>query len=392
VGRRRAVLGWFVAVMSLGLAGVGVATPAASAELAGRLGGTGWVIQPTPRPTDGGSVLAVSCPSPTSCTAVGDQGTSSGTVTLAEHWNGSSWATQTTPNVANQISNTLWGVSCPTTTECVAVGNDAAPYEEFQKPDVQPLVERWDGTSWSIQATPSLVGPQFGYADPDLRSVACPEASECMAVGYYHNASNTLVALVERWNGASWGIEDTPDPPGGFNVLYGVSCPTALRCTAVGAFGDELGGTFAERWNGKVWTVQVTPRPASTRNRLLAVSCPSVSECTAAGYEFGVRPETALVERWNGTTWGVQATPKPAGSTIFGSFLAGISCASMTHCTVVGGAADGTQAELWVGKAWVIQATPSPAKGAGLLGVSCPSTIACTAVGASSDGILVEHE
>jgi hypothetical protein len=377
--RRRGLLG-LVSVLVLLTAGSAVRASAA-----------GWVVQATSPPAQGGAVLAVSCPSPTACTAVGDQGTSTGTATLAEHWNGSSWAIQTTPNVPSQISNILAGVSCPTTTECIAVGNDAAPYQEFQKPEVQTLAERWDGTSWSIETTPNLVNPLSGWANPDLRAVSCPDASECMAVGYYHNASNTLVALVERWNGTSWGIEDTPDPPGGSNVLYGVSCPSALRCTAVGAFGDELGGTFAERWNGKVWTVQATPRPASTHNRLLAVSCPSVSECTAAGYEFGARPETALVERWNGIGWGVQATPKPAGVGAAGSWLAGVACASVTHCTVVGGTGR-TLAELWVGKSWVLQATPSPASGAGLVGVSCPSTSACTAVGASSAGILVEHE
>jgi hypothetical protein len=44
-------------------------------------------------------------------------------VTLAERWNGSSWAIQSTPNPTGARSNILYGVSCPSTTACTAVGD-----------------------------------------------------------------------------------------------------------------------------------------------------------------------------------------------------------------------------------------------------------------------------
>jgi hypothetical protein len=37
-----------------------------------------------------------------------------------------------------------------------------------------------------------------------------------------------------RWNGSSWALQSTPSTPGGASELFGVSCPSATACTAVG--------------------------------------------------------------------------------------------------------------------------------------------------------------
>jgi len=55
---------------------------------------------------------------------VGDYEQSSGVyVTLAEDWNGTSWAIQSTPNPTGAAISYLDAVSCPTASSCVAVGN-----------------------------------------------------------------------------------------------------------------------------------------------------------------------------------------------------------------------------------------------------------------------------
>jgi hypothetical protein len=85
-----------------------------------------WAIQATPNPAGAtSSVLSgVSCTAATACTAVGYYGNSSGTqVTLAERWNGSSWAIQPTPNPAGATSSVLSGVTCTAATACTAVGD-----------------------------------------------------------------------------------------------------------------------------------------------------------------------------------------------------------------------------------------------------------------------------
>jgi len=42
---------------------------------------------------------------------------------LAEHWNGSTWAIQATPNPAGAAVSMLSGISCVSSTTCTAVGS-----------------------------------------------------------------------------------------------------------------------------------------------------------------------------------------------------------------------------------------------------------------------------
>ena len=55
---------------------------------------SGWSLQPTPDPDEGLSLYAVSCASPSACTAVGERG---GGVTLAERWDGTRWSISALP-------------------------------------------------------------------------------------------------------------------------------------------------------------------------------------------------------------------------------------------------------------------------------------------------------
>lgn len=150
--------------------------------LAERWDGTSWTTQNTPPP--GGaqySLLAdVSCPSTTSCTAVG----SSSGGTLAEAWNGTTWAIQSTPNPDGGGSS-LSAVSCRSPKRCMAVG-DGNP----------ALAERWDGTTWTVQPTP--LTPATISA---LNGVWCPTAKHCTAVGgYFTSFPNTQVPLAEAYS------------------------------------------------------------------------------------------------------------------------------------------------------------------------------------------------
>ena len=115
-----------------------------------------------------------------------------------------------------------------------------------------------------------------------------------------------------------------------------------------------------------------------------AVACTSSTECTAVGEGLGTNTTdwVPLAERWNGTTWSVQ---EPLGG---GARSSGVSCASATECTFVGGYDSYTPlAENWNGTAWTEQELPLPseAKYEILSGVSCTSTPTCMAVGYSEN-------
>jgi hypothetical protein len=245
-----------------------------------RWNGTTWSVQPTPDPagTSNSTLVGVACSVSTSCIAVGSYTkTPSGhPFTLAESWNGIAWSIVTTPNPPANRGASLLSVACSSGSACTAVGN------WFNSSNTEvTLAERWSGTAWSIQTT---LNPTTHLSE--LFGVACSSATSCMAVGSDINTSILQVALVERWNGSTWSVVATPGIAGSQGAaLQAISCATVKGCNAV---GDNINGagvevTLAEKWNGTAWSVKATPNPATaTASDLLAVSC-TTKACTASG-------------------------------------------------------------------------------------------------------------
>ena len=356
-----------------------------------------WGIQPTPNPPAATSsqLLGVSCPSASACTAVGAYATSSILgASLAERWNGSTWEIQPTPNPApgDGSNDSLDAVSCASTSACMAVGfSDVA--------GASTLAESWNGSTWAIEPTPSLPAGSFGGR---LNGVSCPSATDCVAVGYYENSSSIDVPLAERWNGSTWMIQATPTPNGSTGSdLNGVSCASLNACTAVGSIASgnvflPISKTLAERWDGSTWVIQPTPNPTINgslpSDALNGVSCSSgllSSGCTAVGdYNSDGNPLT-LAENWNGKTWSVQPTPNPSPPSNALSVLRAVSCTYgliAPRCAAVGGQgvfASSQFAFRRQGLTWTVQPMPLPpgVVSSVLSGMSCTSATACTAVG-----------
>jgi hypothetical protein len=86
--------------------------------------GKTWTGAPYPGPgktKDNRSILGVSCPSATSCTAVGTQIVGRTFTQLIEHWNGQRWFVVTPAQPGMGVAQ-LNDVSCTTPTRCTAVG------------------------------------------------------------------------------------------------------------------------------------------------------------------------------------------------------------------------------------------------------------------------------
>ena len=64
----------------------------------------------------------MSCTSASACTAVGNNYVNGNTLTLAEHWNGTAWTIQTTPNPSGSTTTELEGVSCTSPSARIAAG------------------------------------------------------------------------------------------------------------------------------------------------------------------------------------------------------------------------------------------------------------------------------
>jgi hypothetical protein len=344
---------------------------------------TPWVNQAISAPPEVSPLEAVSCSAATACTSVGSYESESESMFLAliEAWNGTTWETQSTPKPTGATEEVrLDGVACVTSSACTAAGY----YKNSSKVKVT-LAERWNGTEWKIQTTPNPTGASAS----SLSATSCVTTAECVAVGSYTNSSGVEVTLAERWNGTEWSVQATPNPTGAkASVLKSISCASASECVAVGYYtnSSEAQVALAERWNGTVWSVQTPPNPTGTRVTLASVSCAGAGACTAVGYSFNsVDQFVTLAERWNGTEWKIQTTLDYPGAEL-SNRLRGVSCASSTECIAVGGDYAATLSERWNGTEWSIEATPTPNElpgweGAELGAISCLPSTACTAVG-----------
>lgn len=325
---------------------------------------------------------AVSCGSASSCSAVGSQASElPPVVTLAERWNGTSWLLEATPDLPGAIGTNTAGVSCATADFCAAVG-----FAEHGGGPTVPFIESWNGHTWSLRAVPVPADAAYG----ELRAVSCVSPSACLAVGTYGNASGTSLPISEHWNGVAWTLLSTAAPAGATgSELLGVSCASATDCDAVGGTTDSAGnqGALAEHWNGTGWTLSTVPTPTGGSSAgLNGISCAAAQACIAVGsYVTSAQTRSVLAETWDGTRWRAQDAPNPAGQ---GLTLASVSCVAADSCTAVGGYYDTagagvSLAEAWNGKAWSIQSSASPAgvSELALNGVSCTSADACTAVG-----------
>jgi hypothetical protein len=272
---------------------------------------------------------SVSCVSSSACEAVGYYFPSGGELgALAEGWNGSSWTFQAVNPPSGAHGIFLNGVSCPSASQCFAVGSyaDSGGVE-------RPLFESWDGTSWQQQ--PAFEGRNIG-----LNAVSCPATNACLAVGF----SNSLFPVAERWNGIAWDSE-SPAPPAGIDGdLTGVSCLSSVYCVAVGdyhaAAGQQL--TFAELSLGSnQWSLLNTINASATSNVLDGVSCTrgglfggTGPKCQAVGFQEQGPTQFAQAQVWNGLNWSYEV---PAGTAMGTSdFLLGDSCVSALSCTAVG--------------------------------------------------------
>jgi hypothetical protein len=299
-----------------------------------RWDGTAWRVEPSPSIGRASTLDSVSCPSASSCTAVGS---------LILGWNGLTWTVELR-------SSPFVSVSCAAPSSCMAVGVTSGG---------TPESGYFDGTTWTVRPMPL---PPHPAQTITLAGVSCAGPGFCMAVGDYTygvaarpGPTARDKTLAERWHGSSWQVTGSADVAS-WNQLSAVSCTSPRACTAVGSSGS---GQFAlaERWDGSRWTIQHVPdlNPAGY-TQLIAVSCSSPSACMALGsYDVAA---SAVAESWNGAAWQLSPMPGPPQPQPFVR-PAGLSCTGPAACVAVG--TDGrTLAEIWTGAHWRITPTPNP--------------------------------
>jgi len=345
--------------------------PAAAIGAAG-LGRAPGLGRSIPMPGRSSALNAVSCPSSTNCWAVGGYESTTGPTGLNQtlHWNGSAWSKVSAPSPGSEFNNLL-GVSCTSAKNCWAVGEDNA----INGPTVGQALH-WNGSTWSQGKVPN---PSSIF--DELFGVRCTSAANCWAVGEDTSNSGALLNEALHWNGTKWSSATIPSPGGttnGLSELAGVFCTSASDCWAVGSYSTNGGGFFlnqALHWNGASWTQATTPNPGGTASgatsELVSGACTSPGNCWAVGDYgtlsiAGVRVNQAL--HWDGTSWSLVSTPDPNGTgTGAVNSLHDVTCTSATNCWAAGdyGIASGSSFSLndalhWDGSQWSQATTPNP--------------------------------
>ncbi|HCI82803.1 MAG TPA: hypothetical protein DHW02_24290 [Ktedonobacter sp.] len=248
--------------------------------------GTSWSIVSSP---SGGLLNGVAAFAANNIWAIGSTTGSSvnGYVTLIEHYNGTSWSVVPGSSVSG---GQLFGVTALATNNVWAVGNVAVNGNL-----IQTLIEHWNGTSWSVV---SSSGP--GLASNTLSSVASLAANNIWAVGDDTNSvgpSAQYVPLVEHWNGTSWSVVSSP-VQGTSDLINGIAAVSANNLWAVGDYRSGLDPqgpyyTLIEHWNGTSWSVVTSPSPGVDASDLSsAASVPKTSSVWSVGFTQDVSYQT----------------------------------------------------------------------------------------------------
>ena len=184
--------------------------------------GAAWNAMAAPTASGRTTVLHdVTCISDTSCFAVGTSAGATSTKPFVIRWNGKTWAGVATPGLATAG---LDDVACASAKACFALGSVAGKTTSI-------LLERWNGTKWSVVTLKNM--PAANH----LFGIACPTTTACIAVGRKAWTTAGFQTLALKWNGTTW-TELTPanQPDATSNWLNSVTCSSANRCRAVGTY------------------------------------------------------------------------------------------------------------------------------------------------------------
>jgi photosystem II stability/assembly factor-like uncharacterized protein len=295
-----------------------------------------------------------------SCASTGDCFAVGATTFFATADGGETWSTTPLPSSVS----VLFGVSCPSSNKCIAVGQGTAT-TAGEGPIV--AITNNAGATWTVSQLSS-------NESAGLNSISCGSTTDCVAVG---SGSAGGVEYSTADGGSTWASPTTPPP--GAPSLTSVSCASTSDCIAVGERGA---GPVATKTidGGLIWIDQTVSAPESVG--LNSISCASTTDCVAVG--SGSSGGVVFATADGGTAWAAPTTPLPGNL-----YLDAVSCAKgTTRCVAVGSGNESydTTAPL---TAWTLHTT-STAVGL-LFAVACPSSDDCFAGGASLfSGIIVQ--
>lgn len=326
----------------------GVACPTTSKCVATDTGGNVIAFGPgssaapvvTSLGTDGWN--AISCPSATQCTVVGDNREAT--------FNPASPAGTTPVKVAKNLHDMI-DLACPTATQCT--GLDVGGGE----------------ITFNPQVPPTTLPAEVLVADNTVSAITCPATTRCTTIAQNGTAS-TFNPTVSAPSVTKIRLEkaEIGGGPGQSDGIGSVACLSTSSCVAVDAIGRAI--NFAPTSHMSIKAVKIdrgTP--------LVGVSCPSTGQCTA-------------IAPYDQVTFNPSHTRKAKhGTVVTDRFFdaSGIACASVTDClaVVTGHQATFNPRHFKIPKLRQLAAFTDAA----ILGLECPSISECVAADTDGYGI-----
>ncbi len=209
------------------------------------------VIQPTPAPVPSGAargakakgtILAVSCPAPGTCIAVGSYGKSTGsTSAVAERYSGDTWTDFPVPappeaGTGSTGSAALTAISCWAPDGCVAVGN----YPDTSgSSTTYGLIDELTSAGWSTLQAPEVQGPEPGQPIGDTAVGRVPGSVSVLQHRHLPDSEQKRSA-----GDAGRGCPEALPGAGAGNSPHGHSSsnlpPVCLLHLSVGVLGSRL--------------------------------------------------------------------------------------------------------------------------------------------------------
>jgi hypothetical protein len=161
--------------------------------------------------------------------------------TSAMHWDGTNWKSVATPNVG-EGTNKLNAVLALAPNDAWAVGF-STPVAPPRQAATLTLIEHFDGTTWAVVPSPN-VGPGSANQSNRLFGLTANSANDIWAFGSYFAAdgSGNQMTLLLHWDGASWTIAPSPNPTkdgSPSDLLWAGVVPSPGNVWILGSGGDD---------------------------------------------------------------------------------------------------------------------------------------------------------